>query len=174
MATKREYLISLGLAKARGRFSAAAKDAANAAINKGVRFDEPEVKEKTVTVKVKENGRTVVKTRRVQDVPDVPDPRTDRPAGMYVFKNPDGTTFQRGHATACFRCSYSLAWCYCPDGPVILAWPHRPGLTELATMHRKPKAVITTKEVPDKQPTRGTGGTRRGGTRGGTTRRRRK
>lgn len=173
LTTKREYLVGLGLAKSRGRFSADARKAIHDAINKGVRFDEAEKAEKTVTVKTTDDkGRRVVLTKRVNDVPEVPDPRTDRPRGMYVFKNPDGSTFERGVATACFRCSYSFQWCYCPDGPVLLAHPHRPGLTELATMHRKPKLVTTTKQVPEKQPTRGTGGTRRGGTRGGTRRRR--
>lgn len=165
MVTKRQYLIEKGLAKpGRGRMSNAAREAINKAINKGVKFDEPETGTKTVTVKTKdEKGKTVVTTKRVQDVPTVPDARPDRPNGTYVFENEDGTKFNRGAATACVRCSYSLQWCYCPDGPVIYSYPHSlGGYASLAEI----KAVTTSKDVPAKPPTRGTrGGTTRRGTR---------
>lgn len=163
MPTKREYLQEKGLAGKRGRFSQKAKDAAAKAINSGMKFDEPEVKEKTVTVHTTENGKKVVKTVRVNDVPNCPDPRPDRPEGDYIFQNPDGSTFKRGAATACSRCKYSLQWCYCTSGPIVFCYPYAGD--EYATLVEI-RAVITTKEVPTKPPTRTRGGvTRRGGTR---------
>lgn len=127
MPTKREYLVQKGLAKeGRGRLSAAAHQAIRDAINSGVKFDEPDNgPKKTVTVKSKdENGRTVVTTRRVDDVPVVMDARADRPDGFYTFSNPDATTFKRLHSNACARCSLSFQWCRCPDGPVQFVYPY--------------------------------------------------
>jgi hypothetical protein len=169
VVTKREYLQQKGLAGKRGRFSQKAKEAVAAAINKGVKFEEPEVTTKSVTVHTTENGRKVVKTVRVNDVPQCPDPRPDRPEGDYIFENPDGSTFIRGAAAACNRCKYSMQWCYCESGPIVFCYPYAGD--EYATL-REIRAVTTSKEVPTKQPQRG--GTRRGGgvRRGGTRRRR--
>jgi hypothetical protein len=173
VVTKREWLQKQGLAGKRGRFSAAAKEALAKQINKGVKFDEPEVKEtKSVTiVKKDESGKKVVVTRRVQDVPVVSEPRPDRPQGTYIFENPDGSTFKRSHTEACNRCKCSLRWCFCVEGPILFAYPYAGGAC--ATL-LEIRAVITTNDVPAKPPTQG-GGTRRGGTRraGSTPRRRR-
>lgn len=137
MVTKREYLIQKGLAKeGRGRLSAAAHDEIKKAINKGVKFDEG--------------------TNDSTGVSETPRPRTDRPEGMYTFMNPDGTTFKRLHTLACARCSYSLQWCYCMEGPVSWRSPHRMGEGEVyATLYVVPSSVITTNDVPEKQPTQG-------------------
>lgn len=145
MPTKRQYLQERGLAGARGRFSARAKDELAKAVNKGIRFTEPE------DARLAEAG-----------IGETADPRPDRPRGMYVFRNPDGTTFKRSQATACATCSYSLPWCWCVGGPTQFPYPYVPGLDGYATLTKTPpRAVITTNDVPEKQPQQGTG-TRRG------------
>lgn len=158
MVTKREYVIQKGLAKpGRGRMSAAAHTAIKEAINKGIVFDDPSGKT-VVVVSTDESGNEVKTTKRIADVPEVPDPRPDRPLGMYSFKNPNGSTFKRSHTVACAKCSYSLQWCYCEQGPVLFPYPYTAGQEGVyATLDRvPPRAVITTDDVPDKQPQQGT------------------
>jgi hypothetical protein len=134
MPTKREYLVAKGLAKpGHGRFSVAAKEAIKIAINSGTKFDYPG-----------NEGTGVDAT---------PEPRWDRPQGYYTFKNPDGTTFKRKHTEACVVCSYSFQWCQCATPA---QWAYNGVLGEYAKLHAYPKAVITTNDVPDKQPQQGT------------------
>jgi hypothetical protein len=134
MPTKREYLVAKGLAKpGHGRFSVAAKEEIKTAINKGVKFDYPG-----------NEGTGVDAT---------PEPRRDRPQGYYTFRNPDGTKFKRLHTSACIGCSYSFQWCRCAEPT---QWAYDSCLSEVAVLHALPKSVITTNDVPDKQPTQGT------------------
>lgn len=179
MVTKREFLISQGLIapdRGPGRYPRAATDAIKAAEEKGMHFDEVVVKAKPENPKVVRNVKPVVvevapeptkaeikaKLMAQQYAPTAP-PRPDRPKGQYTFRNPDGTTFRRLHTTACQRCGYSLQWCYCEVGPRLQTYPWRGG-EFYATMHVVPaRGVITTNDVPEKQPQQGTGaGTRRG------------
>lgn len=150
MVTKREYLIQRGLAKpGPGRPSRAAKQAIDDAINAGVKFDDPSGKT-VVVVSTDENGNEVKTTKRIADVPEVPDPRTDRPAGMYTFKNPDGSTFKRLHTNACAKCSISFQWCVCVSGPFQFPYPYASG-DVYATVDRVPaRQVIPTDNVPEK------------------------
>lgn len=140
MVSKREYLIEKGLAKpGRGRLSANAHEAIKEAINKGVKF--------TDGSEATESGIGATQAAR-----------TDMPEGIYVFRNPDGTTFKRSHTNACFACNYSFRWCSCPDGPTLLPYPHKFGQDEnlRAILVSTPgRAVITTNDVPEKQPTQG-------------------
>lgn len=136
MPTKREYLVAKGLAKpGHGRFSAAAKEEIKNAINKGTKFDYPG----------EGNGAGVGG--------ETPEPRRDRPKGYYTYKNPDGTTFKRLHTEACVVCSLSFQWCRCANPA---QWAYNGVLGEHAELHAYPKAVITTNDVPDKQPQQGT------------------
>lgn len=143
MVTKREYLIQKGLAKpGPGRPSKAAKSAIDDAINAGMKFDEPGGKTVIVTI-TDEKGNEVQTTKRIADVPDVPDPRENRPDGMYTFKNPDGSTFQRLHTNACVKCHYSFQWCHCIGGPVQFQYPNKPGESDVyATLHRVPNRPV--------------------------------
>jgi hypothetical protein len=142
MVSKREYLIERGLAKpGRGRMSSAAHDAIKQAINSGVKFTDGT-----------ENSSAGIGA--------TPDPRPDRPEGMYVFRNPDGTEFKRLHTNACANCHYSFQWCYCLDGTTQFPYPHVTGQPDDARailVSTPARAVITTTEVPAKQPTRGRG-----------------
>lgn len=137
--------------------SAAAHTAIKEAINKGIVFDDPTGKT-VVVVSTDESGNEVRTTKRIADVPEVPDPRHDRPNGMYTFRNPDGTTFQRLHTNACAKCSLSFQWCYCPEGTTQFPYPYVSGQDGVyATLDRVPgRMVITTDDVPDKQPQQGT------------------
>lgn len=162
--TKREWLVQKGLAKdGRGRFSADAKAALQKAINDGVKFAEPDKTAKTATVKTKdENGKTVVKTYRVSEVWETRNPH--RPQGFYTFQNPDGSEFKRSHTNACNRCKWSFEWCTCLDGPVQFVYPHRAGMSDVyaVCVGVPDRALITTADLPTKQPEQGT---RRGGRR---------
>lgn len=137
--TKREYLIAKGLAKeGRGRLSVAAHEAIKSAINSGVKFGEPEQSNAGI------GGETAA-------------PRTDRPKGEYTFENPDGTRFKRLHTNACATCHYSFQWCYCEAGPTQFPYPHKMGQGDvLAQLAGVPKLLITTADVPEKQPQQGT------------------
>lgn len=159
MVTKREYLIEKGLAKAgRGRFGAEAKKAIADAINSGMKFDDPTGKT-VIVVSKDENGNEVQTTRRIVDVPEVADPRPDRPNGMYTFENPDGSTFKRLHTNACANCHYSFQWCYCVNGPTQFPYPYKTewGINGIyAVLAGTPsRMVITTEDVPEKQPQQG-------------------
>jgi hypothetical protein len=126
--TKREYLIEKGLAKGRGRLSAEAKKAVEKAINKGVKFDD---------------GKSVA-----SEVPEVAEPRHDRPEGMYTFKNPDGSTFERLHKNACAKCHYSFQWCYCVEGPTQFPHPYTFGQGDVyATLYGVPSRYSNVVEV---------------------------
>lgn len=162
MVTKKEYLIEKGLKKpGPGRLSNAAREAIKAAINKGIKFDEPETTTKSITVVTKdENGKKVVKTRRVDDVPQCADPRKDRPKGAYIFENADGSTFVRAETVVCNNCNYSLGWCYCVDGPIIWAYPYA---GEACATLREIKASVAPQEVKTTKQPATRGGTRRGG-----------
>lgn len=136
MPTKREYLIERGLAKpGHGRFSVAAKEAIKTAINKGTKFTEPG----------DERGSGIGG--------ETPNPRYDRPQGYYTFRNPDGTKFKRLHTSACIECHLSFQWCRCAKPT---QWAYDSAAGEVAVLHALPKSVITTNDVPDKQPTQGT------------------
>lgn len=163
MVSKRDWAVAKGLAKpTRGRMPAAAMEAIKKAINEGFQFDGPEAKPTRLvkTVTVGSNGKTVVKAHRTNDVVEIAEPRRDRPEGLYVFKIPGGKTFKRSHSTACARCSFSFQWCTCADGPY--QWIPFTGSDQQIPVYQLPKAVITTKDVPGKNPEQGLpGGTRR-------------
>lgn len=138
MVTKRQYLIEKGLAKdGRGKFSNVAKEEIAKAINSGLKFDDPAGKT-VVVVSKDENGNEVQTTKRIADVPDVPDPRPDRPCGYYVFRNPDGSTFKRKHTEACAKCHFSFQWCYCVNGPTQFPTPNLRRYDVYATLDRVP------------------------------------
>lgn len=141
MVSKRDYLIERGLAKpGRGRMSTAAHDAIKEAINKGVKFTDGSEKASA-------------------GIGETPDPRPDRPEGMYVFRNPNGSEFKRLHTNACANCHYSFQWCYCPDGTTQFPHPHVSGQPDSARailVSTPARAVITTADVPEKQPQQGT------------------
>lgn len=135
MVTKREYLIQKGLAKeGRGRLSAVAHDEIKKAINKGIKFDEAGARSDAGI-----GGET---------------PRPIRPEGWYTFINPDGRKFKRLHTNACVKCSWSFQWCGCAQGP--FQWAFGKGFTEVMLPCAQ-VAVITTNDVPEKQPERGGG-----------------
>jgi hypothetical protein len=131
--TKRAYLIEKGLAKeGRGRLSAKAHDAIKDAINKGVQFSDGS----------ESNSAGFGET---------PEPRPDRPEGMYTFTNPDGSTFKRLHTVACATCCYSIQWCYCVEGPLLFPYPHIPFQPEdaRATLSVVPsRAAVVTELQP--------------------------
>lgn len=158
MVTKREYLVQKGLAKpGRGRMSTAAKAEIANAINAGIKFDDPSGKT-VVVVSTDENGNEVKTTKRIADVPEVPDPRSDRPVGYYTFTNSDGSSFKRLHTTACVRCSLSLRWCYCVDGPIQFQYPYRSGQGDVyAVLDGVPPRVVNSPT-----PSRKTGRNRKG------------
>jgi hypothetical protein len=145
MQTKREYLISKGLARAtRGKFSTIALEEIQRAINAGVKFHDPNAKE--VVVK-DENGKET--TKRLSDVFVVAEPRPDRPVGEYTFKNPDGTKFKRLHTNACVACNYSFRWCLCEDGPTQFQYPHKMGQSDvLARLAGVPTRPVVVPEAP--------------------------
>ena len=111
--TKREYLITLGLAKpGRGRFSREGVAAIAQAEADGMIFDDNSAK--TATVKEAE-------------APYVPAPI--RPWKVYRESSVMHGTTAEGWLIAwdmCDRCARALRYCPCPDGP---AWP--PGVTTL-------------------------------------------
>jgi hypothetical protein len=130
--TKRDYLIAKGLAKpGHGRFSNAAKEEIKKAINKGIKFGEPG-EEQTSGV-----GATA-------------EPRRDRPVGVYVFKNADGTKFNRMHTNACVECGYSFRWCKCLEGPH--QWEHNGVTVKRAKLHSIPsRATVVNAPAPRKR-----------------------
>lgn len=150
MVTKREYLVQKGLAKAgRGRFGAEAKKAIVDAINAGMKFDDPAGKT-VVVVSTDEKGNKVESTKRIADVPEVPDPLAYRPDGMYTFKNPDGTTFKRSHASACAKCSFSFQWCGCAGGPFQFPYPYV-GTGVYAVLDRVPASTVASTDTPPRR-----------------------
>lgn len=110
--TKREYLISLGLAKpGRGRFSREGVSAIKQAESEGMSFDDTTVQ--TVTVEAA--------------APYVPPPV--RPWGVYREISTMRGTTDEGWIIEwgmCDRCARALRYCPCPGGP---AWAY--GVTAL-------------------------------------------
>lgn len=150
MQSKREYAIAKGLAQpGRGRMSRAAWDAIKEARKKGIQFSdtsEEKAKARTAALERREALRDEKakerQSRETTGVQATAPPRPDRPNGIYVFENPDGSQFKRSHATACVACSYSLQWCYCVDGPTLFIYPHQAGRWE-------ERAVLV--EMPDRR-----------------------
>lgn len=130
MATKREFLVTLGLAKeGRGKFSAAAHAALAKAESEGVVFDEPvkpEPKPKAARVTVvpakvsltKPATETVKADSTVTADPLPVGPRpTVRPEKTLYAVSPVGTSHVRIGYDICFSCSYSVQTCTCRTGP---------------------------------------------------------
>ena len=120
MATRREYLVSLGLAKeGRGRFSQAAKDALAKAENDGMVFDDPapaakgptERKPKEKSESVKSSGVLVMPARRY-------------PEGTRFQGYVDGKKFTVNDRQAC-ACLVSLAYCRCNNPSALVAGGER-------------------------------------------------
>lgn len=138
MQSKREYAIAKGLAQpGRGRMSRAAWDAIKEARKKGIQFSdtsEEKAKARTAALERREALRDEKakerQSRETTGVQATKPPRGDRPNGIYVFENPDGTKFKRTHAEACAGCHYSMQWCYCPGGPTMFVYPYRSGTTD--------------------------------------------
>lgn len=111
--TKREYLITLGLAKpGRGRFSREGIAAIKQAEADGIVFDD--------------NTISIV-TVEIPDAPYTPPPV--KPWGVYRDASVMRGTTDEGWIIEwgmCDRCARALRYCPCPDGP---AWPH--GVTAL-------------------------------------------
>lgn len=141
MATKREYLVTLGLAKdGRGKFSAAAHAALDAAIANGVVFDEPvkpEPKPRKAAAPKPKPALTLVKPAsskpaRTIETEDANGKRTtitfEPEAGprpivrpertLYAISpSPVGATHIRIAYDLCQRCAYSVQTCTCTAGP---------------------------------------------------------
>lgn len=141
MVTKREYLVSKGMAQpGRGRYSNIAKEELKRAINKGVKFDE-----------VENNSSGVDATA---------EPRFDRPEGMYSFVNPDGRKFDLLHTTACVKCGYSFRWDKCVSGPFV--WEYLSGADNYAELVKVPKPPRAAIIAPAKPARRGRKATTKG------------
>jgi hypothetical protein len=113
--TKREYLISLGLAKpGRGRFSREGNAAIAKAESEGIKFDDPDPKNATPH-------------EAVVSVVDTPKPikawTVARDYNVMRGTTDEGWVIEWG---MCDRCARSIMYCPCSNGP---SWP--PGVTGL-------------------------------------------
>jgi hypothetical protein len=134
MATKREFLVGLGLAKAgaRGRFSAEGQKALDEAIASGVKFDEPVKPEpKPKAPKPATDKVSLVKPPKVTKV-TAPAPKQDgqvaapiraqvrvRPQNTLYAITPVGRTHARIGYDTCFNqsCAQPVCYCTCKGGP---------------------------------------------------------
>lgn len=112
MTTKREYAISLGLAKpGRGRMSAAAHDAINKAISEGMTFSDtlkaPAKTEKAPAAKATQDNSVIAPTAAIRE-----------PNGYSFFYMEGGKKRKVSNRTACYNCGYSVGWhlCNAPAG----------------------------------------------------------
>lgn len=125
LLTPRAYLVSLGLAKeGRGKFSAAAHAALDAAKAQGMQFAEPvkatpKPRKKVERVTVDLDGDTEAPVRREPKVyPRLPDKPILRPAQtLYAISTAGATTVRIGY-DQCFRCHSHMTRCACKDGPM--------------------------------------------------------
>lgn len=133
MATKREYLVGLGLAKeGRGRFGKDALAALAKAEAEGIVFDEPTVKPASAKPKVKQPTVKADKAPKVslvkQEKPKVSEQRAERPTPLLMPKRrPENSGFTqvRGiliRQDKCGNCTNAVSRCACTTGPRAYKW----------------------------------------------------
>lgn len=116
---RRDYLVSLGLAKpGRGRFSADAKAALAEAEKNGIKFLEKGAITTTV-VTINDDGERVNEVRSVD--PYAPHPEPFRTDGFYKFVKENGGSIKVSVSEACIHCKFSFGWCLCPK-PSFRYW----------------------------------------------------
>lgn len=114
---KRDYLISLGLAKeGRGKFSNAAHEALRAAEADGMIFHTASSTTSTVAV-LGDSGKVTMETRDVN--PYAPHALAIREGQLTFGKGKSKVTVSASNA--CHHCSFSFGWCWC-DEPTFLYW----------------------------------------------------
>lgn len=124
MTTKREYAISLGLAKpGRGRLSAEAHAAIQKAMGEGVVFSDSTPTSPAQTTKAPKDSKTPSETVIA------PTAVVSEPNGYKFFYIDDkGKRRNVSERTACYSCGYSVGWHYC-DTPKGIT---KDGLRDLA------------------------------------------
>jgi hypothetical protein len=112
MTSRREYAISLGLAKpTRGRLSQAAQDAIAKAESEGMTFTE------TQSVKPTVNGNPLPAEPKPEKEPGIfetfaPTPDPIR-SGYLLFRKENGGTIKVNASEVCQNCMSSFAYCFC-------------------------------------------------------------
>lgn len=150
MTTRREYAVSLGLAKfGRGRMSVEANAACDAAEAKGMVFTEPvavpapkskskaeiapQVLQRTATVRAKEEY-----DRKAHQVAEnVPEGPSKAFTGKFEVQIPDGKRKALSERTAC-TCGASLCYCRCSKPSVYrtIVDPGTDNIDEVLTIER--------------------------------------
>lgn len=132
--TEREYLVSLGLAKAgRGRYSAEAKSALEKAKQDGMIFDEPSYRvlqmqsqtRSKVEVKPKSSNKTVTKHPKPPSGIGVIElqPRSVAEGAKFVHTGANGKRQTISDTNVCGNCGVSLGWHKCSN-PTALVRGH--------------------------------------------------
>lgn len=119
MQTRRQYAISLGLAKdGRGRLSTAAKEAIQKALDSGVEFLDDNKYEKAAV----ERGKTDSPAKRRKQLEEVdPFPRPIIPdTTKLIGTMANGKKVTVSHREICRNCMYSLKWCHCGKPTALL------------------------------------------------------
>jgi len=117
MMTKREYLVGLGLAKpGRGRLSAAAHTALEAAIADGMTFDDDKPVDKPVD-KSGDSLETPAITESNTPIPAIRSPKV-RDIGESQLTGFTAEGWRVGF-TSCRRCGLHANFCSCKDGLLV-------------------------------------------------------